>query len=475
MMTSKPLLSSKTSLMCKTLEVVSDDMYFKANIESTKVLSQIQIKIANGDTQISFDLNEKETHNEETNDLNEKETHAEETKEELKEETLKLTIAEDTKLFSENIKSVSENEDDELSSEDGNPTTNIKSTIDSLKSTLGLNNTFKIGDPIIVTIDKYPNGNNEIIIIDLNTNIEIGRFITTPELDKIREIFAVEIFPDNQTIICCGCGTADKNYDPIVFVWNIPDIINSDAHPEHRTYKLNFNSKISSFAICPSIFDTKYMYAVGFENGVVCLTSLVDNATSCHFKAGTDLVRNISFSVCGNWLITDSYYTNVWNIIIDACNQNNVRCIVVRILGSSVIKRSLLSSDKDYVYYLDTGGDIGLCTPDGTGRLLYSICYDRSRMSGLSISLDRKTLASFNDDTIVIWENKKEHKKLDVYKKLDFAKTDISNVFFTPNKREIIIQGASKLLRYEIDDPRFNVKTFNRSFGSWLVAVSGNH
>lgn len=433
--TSKPLLTNKV------LKAELGDMYFKTSIESTKVLSQIKIKIITEDAKFSFDL-QKNTENE---------AEMKVSKDMMIDNTIDNIIDNTIELVSEFMNS-SEIEES-LSKKNTDTLTYIENN--------SINHKFKIGVPIIVAIDKYINGNNEIIIYDLDTNNEVKKFITTPESDNIKEIFAVGIFPDNKTIICCG---TDKNDNSSIFVWDIENIINVHTHPDHNTISGSDggNHKITSFAISPS--SVSKIYAVGFENGDVCIKSLLCGV-SYYYRTMDGPMRNISFSLTGVSLIMDSNHTYTLN--------TSQFMIFKRLYSSKVIIKSFWvygSDNIDHVCFLNAHGDVEMYTSDTGTQPLHE---DHLSMNNLSISPDRKTLALFNDNIVVIWNDNK------IYKRLGFHETHISNVYFTPNKQEIIIQGGKTLLRYIIDDSHSNVMAFDRSFGSegdgkWLVAVSIN-
>ena len=129
------------------------------------------------------------------------------------------------------------------------------------------------------------------------------------------------------------------------------------------------------------------------------------------------------------------------------------------------IKKSLLIANPkyEYIYCLNTLGNIEKWKND-TIKTIHNY---HKQIIGLSISADRKTMAAFSNNIVIMW------RRDGIQQYFDFSNTfekPISNVFFTPNDQEIIIQGEN-LFRYNITKLEFLPKTINLC-DSCLVAVS---
>src|SRR5579872_948814 len=145
-------MTSEIPVTNKTLEVVLENAGFRTNIKSTKALSQIQIKITTENTEVSFDFNEKDI----KEDISSKSSMI--TLEDTKIDEEEKLFSEDKNLLSNN-KTLSDNDissgdEKSISNNDNKDVlTNIGSPFDA-KIPFNSRTTFKIGDPIIVTISR---------------------------------------------------------------------------------------------------------------------------------------------------------------------------------------------------------------------------------------------------------------------------------------------------------------------------------
>lgn len=259
----------------------------------------------------------------------------------------------------------------------------------------------------------------------------------------------------------------EKNRVSII-AWNIKDIIH--CSPPRNQTEHNFDNhydwknKVTAFAISPAITNEK-IYAVGFQNGDICLTSLSDNASRHFVKVGIESVKNISFSADGNRFITDSDHTYIFTTCYQYDDDGNANVNVYSqnmiLKTDSVMKKSVLLLD--HTLCLNKLGTIERYKND----IVKSIHNYHEPMIGLSTSADRSTVLVFSHNTIIVWCRDGAQRNF------NFSGTfeePISNVFITSDDHEIIIQ-AKNLFRFNISTWDILPKTI-RSCDSCIVAVS---
>jgi len=391
----------------RTLEAAIGDFIFEADVQSTNPISKFEIRVgyenANNEvTQAFFSLTKPITPKQSSKTVIEPKSSAEVAEPKSSAEIVEpeqSTDVIDPKALPKIIDPNSSPEVIKPTTKNVEPQQSLNNEIEPITSTeiKSAAEAFSTGNPISVIYDG-----NEIIVNDLISYKEIGRFAAPPK------IFGIGISQNNKEIICCGhfdygSVCTSELTRAFVFFYNIADILYNVidqrgflAHSQIELFDPTYKkmSAITSFAVSPS---DNQMVTIGFANGTISLITKYKFHRLVY--ASQSSIVYISFSPCGNCFITRDFdgYACVWNL-------NGMR---IRDISKTVMKTPILLENIMNQIYINSNNNVMI------EEFGITTCFTRGiKINGLRASRDRKIFVFFSEKSIFIQKNNQTNERI---------------------------------------------------------------